>query len=505
MHHVRTKGVGVFPVVLSEKCEQAAREITEFAWKNDWFFASVLADGSVRIGKQVNGRFSLYADEGDTYSDLIGEAEVPLVCAGLRLVETSSVHAVVEADFAGDIDGASVTAKARILFDQSPLVRWDVELKSRGTGFCVMAHFDFAESGQVLAGMPFDMVPRAAEDTDLLPMTVDAALAKILLGQRELDVTRTFPFQNHVGIACGDRINAVLARGVYAYRASQQGGLSLLLRRSVEWLTRTNLAGRSGDAGPVMYVPDARCERTVTHSFACLGTALAELPRWSDLYRNEPLIAGTVSSGTKTEESLLREPLPLSALLSAGDHVQARFFNPHPHAVQLSQPRSVVASKVSPLRSAETVRPKEILTCRLNTHSRPAESGALATVVLLNPPQWRCGANEGRVDPQVVEEMKRKKAALETELARLRAATPGAGHKHRQKHAALIVEREILELEISIVLNEQKASRSGMPLAESTFHEDPQVREIGIRLNELRRVRRIFDYVVGVPLTDTDA
>lgn len=162
-----------------------------------------------------------------------------------------------------------------------------------------MVHFDFAQGGQIMAGMPFDIVPRVDEDTDLLPMTVDASLAKILLGQREVNLTKSFPFQNYVGVASGDSIEAVLARGIYAYHASNSGGLSLLLRRSVEWLTRTNLQGRSGDAGPVMYVPDARCERTVTHSFACLSTSISELPRWSDLYRNEPLIASSLSRGSK--------------------------------------------------------------------------------------------------------------------------------------------------------------------------------------------------------------
>lgn len=504
MHHVQTKGVGVFPVLQTFKCEQVSRQLKEFVWRNEWFSASVVEDGTVHMDNRICGRFGLSVDQGDTYSDLIGVDEIPLVCNALRLIETSPVHAIVEASLAGSLASASVSATVRILFDQSPLVRWDVDVKSRGAEFCAMVHFDSAQDGQVMAGMPFDTVPRPAEDRDNLPMTVDASLARILLGQRELDITKTFPFQNHVGIASDDSVNAVLARGIYAYRATASGRVSLLLRRSVEWLTRTNLAGRSGDAGPVMYVPDARCERTVTHNFACIRTNMAELPRWSDLYKNEPLIASSICCGSREEQSFLREPLPLSALIPAGNHVRARFFNPHLQDVQLSRPHSVLDSRGAHSRIADQARPKEILTCAIDAQPVIAERGAVAEITLLNAPQWRCGANEGQVDLRVVEEMKRKKAALEIELSGLRASGAPGAQKHKQKHAELIIEREILELEISIVLNQQKAERSGQPLTEATFDQDPTVREIGIRLNELRRVRRIFDYVVGVPVSDAE-
>lgn len=200
----------------------------------------------------------------------------------------------------------------------------------------------------------------------------------------------------------------------------------------------------------------------------------------------------------------MRESLPLSALIPAGDRVQARFFNPHREEVQLSRPRDVVNLSAAPQRSTDTVMPREILTFNIDTPSRTENRNSLAEAALLNPPQWRCGANEGQVDRHVVEEMKKKRAALEVELAGIRQLSAENRNKYKQMHAALIVEREILELEISILLNEQKASRSGMALSEATFHEDPAVRDIGIRLNELRKTRRIFDYVVGVSISASE-
>ena len=119
--------------------------------------------------------------------------------------------------------GQQVSAVVRLTLDQSPFLRWQVDLDSRGTHFTVELVFETAQSGQIKAGMPFDTVERQAADTDLLPRQLDENLAQVLLGQRELDAVRTLPFHDFVAI-CGETSSSVVfSKGIRAYQADDRG------------------------------------------------------------------------------------------------------------------------------------------------------------------------------------------------------------------------------------------------------------------------------------------
>ena len=90
-------------------------------------------------------------------------------------------------------------------------------------------------------------------------------------------------------------------------------------------------------------------------------------------------------------------------------------------------------------------------------------------------------------------------AELRGELATLRDELPrlsGDPH-HRQLHRIYIVERESLELELSLELNRRRAAD---PAAEVSIPDepDPDIAALGQQLNELRIHRRIYDYVAEI-------
>ena len=98
-----------------------------------------------------------------------------------------------------------VSATVQLIFDQGPLIRWQVDLDSRGTDFRVDLVFETSCAGQVLAGMPFDVVERPTVDTDLLPAQLEDRVGSNSvraagIGER----SQTFPFQNFVAASNGE-------------------------------------------------------------------------------------------------------------------------------------------------------------------------------------------------------------------------------------------------------------------------------------------------------------
>lgn len=502
--HVQTEGIGVWPVRERVPIEQSETAVPTFTWRNDHYTASVERDGRVRVGDSVLGRLVIAAEEGDTYSEEMGPQLGDLLPEGpLVLEQRSERHAVLRFGGAFRAEHGEVTATVRLAFDPSPLIQWQVDLDSRGSDLRVELVFETAVTGTILAGMPFDVVERPAVDTDLLPRQAPAELANLLLGQREVGAVTTFPFHDFVAIS-GDRgAVAILAKGIHAYAAGEEGTVRLTLRRAVEWLTKADLKDRVGDAGPFFYVPDARCERTVRHEVAVVCSALAghamALQRLNEGYRTPPLIVRSRGTGTAQSWRLLAEALPMSALQIADGRVLARFYNPAPEAQPLSQRYRQTDVAGRPQREVSTVAPKAIVTVEL-AHELPELDAQTAEIELLTALPWRVGANAGRPDPAILAQLEEKIAQLETQLAHVDmqlAHTADETGRLRLQHRHYVLKRERVELQLSLLLNRRKLAEQGTMRYEYLYEADAEIAALGLELNQLRIKRRIFDYVVA--------
>lgn len=504
LYHVQTNGVGVWPVSHPQPVGTPNTSLTEFEWQNDHYAALVRSDGVVEIGQARLGYLLVTDEQGDTYSTEPGDQRRLCRPTGpLVLEHKSDDYAVVRYQCQLDAGKTSIQAVVRLIFDPTPLLRWQLELDSRGTGFKVEMVFETAQPGRVYAGMPFDVVQRPAADRDLLPRQLDETLSKVLLGQRELEAVTTFPFHDFVAISNGVSSAVVMAKGLRAYRAEANGAIYLTLRRAVEWLTRPNLKRRAGDAGPFMYVPDARCERTVRHELAVMFSQpdLDDLTihHWNAAFQNPPLIVTSQGQGDQTGWQLLQANLPLSSLHIYNHKLLARFFNPTARKQPLAQEYLKTDVWGRPEAAIQEVQPKEIVTVQIEA-TLPA-AGAAPVPPPVTPvvwPAWRVGQNQGRPDPQIIQQHQTQITQLEIQLAQIEQQLKNLKEEEQYtlQHRYYVLKRESYELQLSALLNDSKFAIPDGLSEEYLYTVDEEIARLGLALNDLRIKRRIYDYVV---------
>lgn len=504
LYHVQTDGLGVWPVSHPQPVGAPNTPLALFEWQNDHYAALVRSDGVVEIGQARLGYLLVTSDQGDTYSIEPGDQRRLCRPTGPLILEhNSNDYAVVRYQCQLDEGQTSIKAMVRLIFDPTPLLRWQVELDSRGTGFKVEMVFETAQPGQVYAGMSFDVVQRPVADRDLLPRQLDEPLAKVLLGQRELEAVTTFPFHDFVTISNGDSSAVVLAKGLRAYRTEENGAIYLTLRRAVEWLTRSNLKHRAGDAGPFMYVPDARCERAVQHELAVMFSQTAPndltIHRWNAAFQNPPLIVAAKGQGRQTTWPFLQENLPLSSLHIYNHKLLARFFNPTATKQPLAQEYLKTDVWGRPEAVIQEARPKEIVTVQIEATLLGA--GVVPAPPAVTPvvwPVWRVGQNQGQPDPQIIQQHQTQITQLQIQLAHIEQQLKNLKEEaqYTLQHKYYVLKRELYELQLSALLNNSKFAEPDGLSEEYLYTIDEEIARLGLALNNLRIRRRIYDYVV---------
>lgn len=504
VYHVDTNGIGVWKIGQQEPLEMPSKTVQTFDWRNEYYTVTVTHDGVLQLDEAKLGYLVASEELGDTYSDEAGiQRNIDRTNGPLIIERENDNYCVVRYDCNLQWDRVQISATVRLTFDQTPLLRWQVDLDSRGTNFRVEMIFETAQPGEIYARMPFDVVRRPAVDKDLLPRQLENRLANVLLGQRELEEVKTFPFQDFVAVSDGLSSAVVFVKGIHAYRAEDNGKISLTLRRAVECLTEPDLEYRAGDAGPYMYVPDARCERAVRHEIAVLigKTAINDLtiPKINAGFQNPPLIVKSDTNGAQINWQVLQENLPLSSLHIFNQKVLARFYNPTTQKQIFEKIYQKTDAWGDPEIPIKEIRAKEIATIQI-TETLPEVSSFFGEqpVIQVNWPAWRVGENQGRPDPQIIEQLKANKAQLEVQLDQIEEElkSTSGDNRHHLQHTYYIIKRKLYELLLSIVLNEKKLAVSERLNNEHLYTPDPKLAKLGLELNELRIKRRIYDYVV---------
>ncbi len=504
VYHVRTNGIGAWKIAGPEPLERPNRPIKTFEWRNDYYLATVAPDGAVQMGEAKLGYLVVTEECGDTYSDEAGNRRSVCNINGPLIIEQINAHyCVVRYDCSLLWDGVQISATVRLTFDQTPLLRWQIDLDSRGTNFRVEMVFETAQPGEIYAGMPFDVVKRPTADRDLLPRQLENKLARVLLGQRELNEVKTFPFQDFVSVSNGSSSAVVFARGIRAYQAEDNGTISLILRRAVEWLTEADLKHRVGDAGPFMYVPDARCERSIKHEIAVMiaETTLNDVSihKLNAGFQNPPVIVDSRGNGEQTNWQVLQENLPLSCLHIYDQKILARFYNPTNKKQTFEKEYLKTDVRGIPEAPIKEISAKEIMTVQIVETSpvitnSPDEQPVTAVIW----PAWRVGGNQGNPDPQIIEQLEAQITQLETRLAQIeeKLKRSSIDNWHHLQHTYYVLEREAYELRVSVFLNKSKLAAAEKSKYEYLYTPDPELARLGLKLNELRIKRRIYDYVV---------
>ncbi len=442
-------------------------------------------DGTIDLGGVVVGPLEIRSDAGDAYSSDPGQLLDTGRTMHCAVESTSEVDCVVLVELSAEWHSGAVTAELRIRLSQSRTVEIDMDIDSRGTGFIAEMVFDPCQHGSIVAGMPFDAVERRPADSDLLGSEIDPELARVLMGQREVGEVTSFPFQDFVASSDGARSVVVHARGLRSYRIAGDRSIAVTLRRSVEWLAKSGVRGRTGDAGPSMYVPGARCERITHHQ---LGITVLdadpdalEFVAACESFRNPPVVVQVSGGeGTSTRWVPVAAALPMSSLRLCSGEPVGRFYNP------TNAPAALNGTSVGPRKITEQ---------RLRL-DRPEVAPTRPKVQMHGVGADRGGRSRSAPDGAAVDASRRRAAQLWDDAAAVRDSLDGlAGDSYRLAvHQALIHERESLELELSAEFNQRRLDDPGADVS-LPDHEIPTIADLGRALNERRIYRRIYDYV----------
>ena len=386
------------------------------------------------------------------------------------------------------------------------MIRWRVDFDTRGTDFSVDILFDHVGTGKIFAGMPFDILRRPSTNPDLLPRQLDSTLSGVLMGQRELGSINTFPFQEFVSLSDGTTSTTIMAKGLHSYQVTDSGKCAITLRRAIEWLTRPDLENRIGDAGPFFYVPDARCERTVSHLLSTMITHFdVNDPQFLNLsaeFQNPPLLVENYAGGVRSQWQLLQEDLPLSSLQIDNERLHARFYNPTTNSIPLSEAYLERDLMGNLQKAINVVPPKKIINVTIGEYLPPIQPKPNGKYLLIKAPFWRVGPNQGLPDRQIIQQLKNKIHELARQIEEASEKLDKATGKERYilEHRIYVLERERVEYLLSVRLNEAKLEMQGQLSYDYLYGFNDEIADIGLQLNRLRIKRRIYDYVVQTVL-----
>ncbi len=506
-YSVSSAGAGFCRVQEEVAFSAAPIPVDKFAWQNPSLNFEISADGAFLNGAPVGGLW-LEEDAGDTYSadtrPLLPRPEA--IMTELRVVQQSEASARLR--FARQLSWGEVAVRTEeeIILDQSPLVQWRLAIDTRGTNYRLrMAYETGDEKSAVFARMPFTIDRRLRRDANYFGAEIPEALRPVLLAAREVGSVDDFPFQGFVALTNETGTQAILARGLREYQVDKSGTILVTLKRSVEWLAKRELRTRLGDAGPYMYVPSAKCERETQFELGFLSVEAGIYDRrflkWCSLFETGFVVFDNAAeAGTSDVFTFWDQEIPWSGLQPFPDGPSIlRIYNPTPHertfdpALEGTDP---FGSKARPVSRLGPYKIEHLLFKRPKA-AASVEPDQAAPQPLVAFPAWPVGPDRSRIEDEKLGELKALAATLRTEMVTAENLLPSLSAEneptryHQTKHKIFRLSREILEAELSVLLNEWKRKPQDQVIQD-------KVREVGRRLNLVRRQRRTYDYVLSL-------
>ena len=143
----------------------------------------------------------------------------------------------------------------------SPRVDFHTRLKNVARDHRLRVVFPtFVTTQHSTSDRPFDVV-----DTPIsfppYPPEFPNNIKQIMIGARESVPVTTLPLNSFVYLNDENRGAAVICQGLSEYEIIEEHKIALTLLRAVGWLARGDLLTRVGDAGPMIFTPEAQCLR----------------------------------------------------------------------------------------------------------------------------------------------------------------------------------------------------------------------------------------------------
>ena len=502
VHMISSIGSGFYKIDPQKGGVNRKKDVKSYTWKNLYYTFQIGHEEILLNGQQI-GTLILEKDMGDTYNadpeDFAVYPEVKILSRSLQQGKGPFTRIVLEREIRhNDI---YIRTEETIFLNNTPVIDWKISITSTGKNYRLrMAYETNDTQAKVFAKMPYDICQRPRKDTNYFGEETPESLKPVLLAARETGEVSDFPFQGFVALSEGNRTKAVFAKGLREYEVEKDGTILVTLKRSVEWIAQ-QVRTRVGDAGPKMYVPSAKDERT-THIELAFISVLADVKsvdflKWFYLFDYGYLVFKNEShEGTKSSMCFWEEPLPWSGIqsLEPGKSLM-RVYNPFTMPFTLSRSYTKTDPFGNTLDETTMVDTHRIEHLEFQTQGENTEVRQTA-IELVNFPDWPVEEDQSSIEPEALKllqrslkDLRRKKQKAEKQLAKL-SSGDGLPY-HQAKHTIIGLEREMLELELSLLLNELKINEDKDAIRQ-------KIAALGEPLNLLRRNRRTYDYILSL-------
>ncbi len=526
-------GYKVMQKITTHKISYKAQEIKEFSWENDFYRASINPNGTLNVYDKVSetwyrnvGYFHDEGDAGDEYNyspplqDKIftNQNRVAKVHLLYKTPVAAKVGVETQMDVPESLDRDKRSDKKvtlpimyEILFDTTPLIKYHLIVKNVARDHRLKMAFPAGiKNGEIIAEMPFEYVKRPEYINNSKPIPQN--LQRLLIGARECEKEYTFPMKDFVAITDDSKTFSVMTKGLSEYEV-REDTLFITLLRAVEWIARSNLKTRIGDAGPAMYTPDAQCLREMNYEIGLFvgkgNIQRSNLTKWVQVFHNPPMIVKIGESAGKEVRgfSLLdlkdtNLKLTVAKIAEDADGVVVRLFNPYDETISLELPKTnarifkvdLLENTVAEVPEKLKVTPHEIITLKFKIPHRdeqyPASSFQLLTPKIDSPVSEKKADFQ---DPKILKLLKNKRNELLNHLEHLKFALNDDDglEYHERMFEFLCTERTCLEIDLSILLNEEITAKG-----EKKEKLKKRIEEVGLRLNDSRIKRRAYEYVL---------
>jgi len=477
------------------------KPINSFHWENEHFKAFV-ENGKLRIKKENNDyliRPVLVEDKGDEYSSAF-DKELNLTFSGMRLKAQSDNYSKIALDFTSN----EVDFTLYLTFSELPYINIEIESLGKGSDYGLL--LSLIGDGDINAGVPFDSVKRPYEVKYEEP---EEEMKKFLVAAREISFNNVFPMKDYVGLEKDDYFATFMAKGIYSYTThstkSLEKAVSLILLRSVSWLSLENVKGRTGDAGPVMYTPGAEVKRKMKIETAFCLSPKDDFLKYKNSFINPPLLFYKHNNNSDLENqagvvhkfySSVDENIEFVNIKPSIDKegITLRFFNPTHKKKGIKLPQKVVKTDLLEQDLEEfdgTIKPKEILTLKIPMLSFNICSDDQGSKVNIVYPKftWDISEDLSKPDIDIINNMEREAKDLKEHIKDLEKKMKESQGINRyvllfEKYKLM---RKALELELSSLYNRSKIERV-----------DPsKIEHIIVELNDVRIKRRGIEFLLA--------
>jgi alpha-mannosidase len=146
-------------------------------------------------------------------------------------------------------------------------------------------------------GAPFDVVEHPIHIDDYDESMIPEHVRSVIIGAREAEPNTIFLGRQFVDLNDGKNGLAVLSSGLPEYTVYEGNNtIALTLFRGVDWLANT-INTRIGDAGPLIFTPEAECLRQMNFSYAVYphegSWEDGGVVREADMFNNKPIVIET--------------------------------------------------------------------------------------------------------------------------------------------------------------------------------------------------------------------